>query len=101
LAAGAIADMYDRRLIGILALSLGLVGAILLSVLWIVGVVTPWMLLGFCFLIGSAQALFAPAWQSSVMEQVPADLLPRAVALNSISFNLARSLGPAMGGFIV
>ena len=43
-------------------------------------------------------ALFGPAWQASVSEQVPADALPAAVALNGISYNIARSFGPAIGG---
>ena len=46
-------------------------------------------------------ALFGPAWQASVNEQVPADALPAAVALNGISYNIARSFGPAIGGVIV
>jgi predicted MFS family arabinose efflux permease len=46
-------------------------------------------------------ALYSPAWQSSVAEQVPPDTLPQAIALNSISYNIARSFGPAIGGLIV
>ena len=46
-------------------------------------------------------ALMGPAWQSSVSEQVPPETLPAAVALNGISFNIARSFGPAVGGIIV
>src|SRR3546814_8116849 len=46
-------------------------------------------------------ARFGPAWQASVSEQVPAETLPQAIALNSISYNIARSFGPAIGGLIV
>jgi MFS family permease len=46
-------------------------------------------------------ALFGPASQASVSEQVPAEALPSAVALNGISYNIARSFGPAIGGIIV
>ena len=46
-------------------------------------------------------ALFGPAWQSSVSEQVPTETLPSAVALNGISYNIARSFGPAIGGIVV
>ena len=46
-------------------------------------------------------ALFGPAWQASVSEQVPAETLPAAVALNGISYNIARSFGPAIGGIVV
>src|SRR6201999_3407031 len=66
--AGAIADMYDRRIVTLISLSIALTG---------------------------------PAWQSSVSEQVPQDALPSAVALNGISYNIARSFGPAIGGVIV
>lgn len=46
-------------------------------------------------------ALMEPAWQSSVSEQVPSEALPAAVALNGISYNIARSVGPAVGGIVV
>ena len=62
---------------------------------------TPNVLLAFCFLIATGTALFGPAWQSSVSEQVPPSALPSAIALNSINYNIARSFGPALGGIIV
>lgn len=55
----------------------------------------------FCFVIGSGIAVRAPAWQSSVSEQVPAEALTAAVTLNGISYNIARSFGPAIGGIVV
>ncbi|HAP10275.1 MAG TPA: MFS transporter, partial [Afipia sp.] len=100
-AAGAIADMYDRRIVGLTALSLGLLGGVTLAGLAYLNAITPHSLLLFCFLIGSSMALFGPAWQASVSEQVPAETLPSAVALNGISYNIARSFGPALGGIIV
>jgi len=99
--AGAIADMFDRRIVGLVALSIALAGSISLSVLAWLGFVTPVLLLVACFVIGSGMALFGPAWQASVSEQVPADALPSPVALNGISYNIARSFGPAIGGIIV
>src|SRR5580693_8256349 len=99
--AGAIADMFDRRIVGLVALSIALAGSISLSVLAWLGVMTPALLLVSCFVIGSGMALFGPAWQASVSEQVPAEALPSAVALNGISYNIARSFGPAIGGVIV
>jgi len=99
--AGAIADMYDRRRVQIASLSLSLVGAALMTAAAMLGWMSPWVLLGFCFLIGTGGALFGPAWQTSVGEQVPKELLPQAVGLNGISYNVARSVGPAMGGVIV
>ncbi len=101
IAAGAIADMYDRRVVGIIALCLSLSGTVTLAILWSLGLATPWVLLGLCFFIGCAMSLFGPSWQASVSEQVPSDVLPAAIALNGISFNIARSFGPAIGGLIV
>jgi MFS family permease len=99
--AGAIADMYDRRIVALVSLSIALSGATALSILAWLGLVTPNILLALCFVVGSGMALFGPAWQSSVSEQVPAETLPSAVALNGISYNIARSFGPAIGGIVV
>jgi len=99
--AGAIADMYDRRIVALISLSIALLGATALTVLAWLGLITPQSLLALCFVVGSGMALFGPAWQSSVSEQVPAETLPSAVALNGISYNIARSFGPAIGGIVV
>ncbi|MET4121163.1 MFS family permease [Bradyrhizobium sp. JR1.5] len=99
--AGAIADMYDRRIVALVALSIALCGATVLAVLDWIGLTTPILLLVFCFVVGSGMALMGPAWASSVNEQVPAEELPAAVALNGISYNIARSFGPAIGGIVV
>jgi predicted MFS family arabinose efflux permease len=99
--AGAIADMYDRRIVALVSLLISLSGATALTVLAWFGLVTPNILLALCFVVGSGMALFGPAWQSSVSEQVPAETLPSAVALNGISYNIARSFGPAIGGIVV
>ena len=99
--AGAIADMYDRRIVALVSLSISLSGATVLTVLAWLGHLNPQILLTFCFIVGSGMALFGPAWQSSVSEQVPAETLPSAVALNGISYNIARSFGPAIGGIVV
>jgi predicted MFS family arabinose efflux permease len=99
--AGAIADMHDRRIVALVSLSIALAGATGLTVLAWLNLVTPNTLLALCFVVGSGMALFGPAWQASVSEQVPAETLPSAVALNGISYNIARSFGPAIGGIVV
>jgi MFS family permease len=99
--AGAIADMYDRRIVALVSLSISLSGATALALLAWFNLITPHILLTFCFVVGSGMALFGPAWQSSVSEQVPTETLPSAVALNGISYNIARSFGPAIGGIVV
>jgi MFS family permease len=99
--AGAIADMHDRRIVAMISLAIALSGATTLTVLTWLGLLQPNLLLGLCFVVGSGMALFGPAWQSSVSEQVPSETLPAAVALNGISYNIARSFGPAIGGVVV
>ena len=101
LTAGAIADMYDRRIVGLTALSISITAGVALTACAYLKLLTPDILLGFCFLVGVGGALFAPAWQASVREQVPPRLLPQAISLNSISYNIARSFGPAIGGALV
>jgi MFS family permease len=99
--AGAIADMHDRRIVALVALMISLIGATTLTALDWLGLVQPNLLLALCFVVGSGMALMGPAWQSSVSEQVPSETLPAAVALNGISYNIARSFGPAIGGIVV
>ena len=99
--AGAIADMLDRRKIAITGLSFATVCAAVLTTLAFNGLTTPWVLLTFCSLIGAGVALYSPAWGASIPEQVTPEHLPAAIALGSISYNVARSFGPAVGGVIV
>lgn len=101
LPAGAVADMFDRRKIAMLGLGFATVCSIMLTGLAFLDLVTPWVLLLFCVLIGSGVALFNPSWQASIGEQVSRPNLPAAVTLGTISFNVARSFGPAIGGLIV
>jgi MFS family permease len=99
--AGAVADNLERRKVMIACqASMLLVSTILAASAW-AGLLTPWLLLGFTFLIGCATAINGPAWQASVGDMVPRSILPSAVAMNSMGFNLARSVGPALGGVIV
>lgn len=101
LVAGAIADMYDRRRVVLIGMGIALLGSAGLAMLGVLGRVTPDYLLALTFVTGCGMALWGPAWQSSVSEQVPHAMLPQAIAMNGISFNIARSFGPALGGAIV
>jgi len=101
LPAGAVADMFDRRKIAMTGLAFSAIASATLTTLAFLGLTTPWLLLGFCVLIGAGMALFSPSWQASISEQVPAADLPAAIGLGSISYNVARSFGPALGGLIV
>jgi len=101
LVGGALADGFDRRKIMLAAQAFMLLVSLLLAVCAWLGFMTPWLLLMFTFLIGCGAAFNAPAWQASVGDMVPRPQLAHAVALNSMGFNIARSVGPAIGGVIV
>jgi len=101
LLAGAIADNVQQRTVMLCAQLFMLVVSAVLAIFAWTGDLTPWLLLTFTFLIGIGTALNNPAWQSSVGEMVPRASLPAAVSLNSMGFNIARSVGPAIGGAIV
>ncbi|MEE2732031.1 MAG: MFS transporter [Pseudomonadota bacterium] len=99
--AGAVADMFDRRLITLCSLAFAIITSITLTSLAFLGYTTPWMLLLFTVMIGCGVAFYAPSWQASIPEQVPPDQLPAAIGLGSVAYNAARSVGPALGGIIV
>ncbi|PSJ57355.1 MFS transporter [Pseudaminobacter soli (ex Li et al. 2025)] len=101
LASGAIADNYNRRRVMLIAQLFLLAVSVALAVTAYLGAMTPWLLLGFTFLLGCGTALNNPSWQASVGDMVPRSDLPAAVALNSMGFNMTRSVGPAIGGAIV
>jgi MFS family permease len=101
LLAGALADLWDRRRVLLLAQLWAALAAAGLAVLSSLGLVTPSALLLFTFFIGTGVALTGPAWQASVREIVPRQELAAAVTLNAIAFNIARALGPAIGGIVV
>src|SRR5260370_38481145 len=94
--AGAIADMFDRRIVGLGALLIALTGSISLSALAWLGVMTPALLLVSCFIIGSGMALFGPAWQAVVKEKVPTGGFPLAVAAKCISIYHCPRVCPAV-----
>lgn len=99
--AGAMADNLDRRKVMLGAQIFMLVVSTALTVFAWMDLITPWLLLMFTFLIGCGAAFNGPAWQASVGDMVPRPHLPGAVAINSMGFNIARSVGPAIGGAIV
>ncbi len=101
LMAGAVADNLDRRIVMLCAQGFMLAVSVLLAWFAWHGWLTPWRLLAFTFAIGCGTALNNPSWQASVGDMVPRSALPGAVALNSMGFNIARSVGPAIGGAIV
>src|SRR5271170_872288 len=101
LLAGATADIFDRRRLLIFWQAWMLVSVAILAILTLLGHISPWSLLAFTFLLNIGSAMNNPAWQAIVPELVPRDLIPDSVSLNSASNNLARALGPALGGLMV
>ena len=101
LPAGALADSIDRRKFLLATQSSMVAAAAVLGVLTITGTVTPQLLLVFTFLLGVGAVMNEPAWQSLVPDLVEAPKLVAAVALNSAGFNIARSVGPALGGLVI
>ncbi|WP_342358849.1 MFS transporter [Terrarubrum flagellatum] len=101
LASGAIADSFNRRSVMLVAQTFMVTVSTALAACAYFGLITPWLLLLFTFLIGCGTALNNPSWQASVGDMVSRPVLPAAVTLNSVNFNLTRSVGPAIGGVIV
>jgi len=99
--AGALADIVNRRRLLLATQGLILVVAAALSVLTFAGLMNVPLLLGFTFVLGLGAILANPAWQAVNAELVPPDELPAAVTLSSVSYNLARAVGPALAGLII
>ncbi len=101
LLAGATADIFDRRRL-LLFWQAWMLGAVaLLSLLTFFNIISPWVLLFLTFLLNVGTAMNSPAWQAIMPELIPREQLPDAVSLNSAGFNLARAVGPALGGLAV
>src|SRR5262245_15106475 len=101
LPAGAIADLLDRRRLLLVTQGWMLVAATLLGVLTFFDAMTPWLLLALTFGLGLGAAMNAPAWQAITPELVGDSEVRAAVTLNSVGFNVARAVGPALGGIVV
>ncbi|SNT40160.1 Predicted arabinose efflux permease, MFS family [Granulicella rosea] len=101
LLAGATADIFDRRRLLIFWQGWMLGSVAILALLTFLGHISPWALLAFTFLLNIGSAMNNPAWQAIVPELVPRELIPDTVSLNAASNNLARAVGPAIGGLMV
>ena len=101
LIAGALADTRDRRMIMLASQLLHAGGLGRARSNDAGGAITPSLLLLLTFLVACGTAVLAPAWQASIGDLVPRPQVAPAVMANAVGFNLARSLGPAIGGVIV
>jgi MFS family permease len=101
LVAGAVADMFDRTKVLLVAQIVMGSAAAAMALITFTGQVTPGRLLGLGLVMGVAGAFNLPAWQALVPDLVPRELVASAVALNSVAFNAARTVGPVLGGLLV
>ncbi len=98
---GLVSDRANRRRVIMITQSLSLLQALVLAVLTLSGVVQPWHIIGLAAVLGAINAFDIPARQSFIVELVGPAHLPNAIALNSTGFNVARVVGPAVGGLLV
>ncbi len=98
LVAGVAADRIDRRRLLVASQFVQMACAFALAGLFASGYARVWHILSLSFIVGTAQAFGAPAYQSLIPSLVPREHLPNAIAMNSIQFNLARVIGPVLGG---
>jgi MFS family permease len=101
LPAGALADMVDRRRLLLITQIWMVIAAGALGLLSLTHHVTPWVLLLLTFVLGIGSVMNDPAWQAITPEVVSEACHAPAVALNSVGFNVARAVGPALGGLVI
>lgn len=99
--AGAFADIHDRRRVLLSTQSTAVVVVATLTLLSALGMLRPWSLLLLTFALGTAGTLNTPAWQATQPDLVPRNELPQAISLGSMSFNVGRAIGPAVGGLLL
>jgi len=101
LVAGALSDMFDRRKFLMTVMAWQTLVTAALAAMTALGLVTPWLLLGFIFAVGIGGACQVPAMAATLQELVPREKVMGAVTLNSISMNISRAIGPSLAGFLV
>lgn len=99
--AGVLADNYDKRRIMLVGQVVEMSGAIFLTALAFLGYLDPTALILAVLWISIGSAITDPAWQAAVGEQVPRHMVSSAVLLNGVNFNVARAVGPALGGLML
>ncbi|MCA3194559.1 MULTISPECIES: MFS transporter [unclassified Cupriavidus] len=99
--AGVLSDILDRRrFLIVIQIALAAVSGTLAFLSWQNGL-TIEILIALAFAGGIGAAMMGPTWQSIVPELVPQNTLRQAVALNGLGVNIARAIGPAMGGLLL
>lgn len=101
LPAGAVADVVSKRKLLIIVQIMMAFVAGLLTYIVFKGTITSFLLLFFVFILGTGAAFVAPAKQAIVPQLIPKEELQSAIALNSVGFNLSRTIGPAIAGIAI
>ncbi len=101
LPAGSAGDIFDRRRLVLFTEAWMMAVALILAVLTLGGLTSPWLLLALTFALSAGDAFETPTWRAILPELVSKDDLPAASALNGIEFNLARAVGPAAAGIVI
>jgi MFS family permease len=99
--AGALADVFDRRKVLLWTQAGMLVSAALMALLTFADLVTPTGVLALTFMLGIGAALTTPAWWAIQPDLVPKEHFAQAVSLGSMTYNVGRAIGPAIGGLII
>lgn len=99
--AGNVADRFDRRKVLIIGQSCSALAAFGLFIVWTAGIREPAVIVAVAALGGIISGFTIPTWQSFIPVLVPVEDLPSAIPLNSLQFNTARAIGPALGGAFI
>lgn len=98
---GVLADRINKKTILMTSQVVQLVMALTLAALYFTGHLSIWAIVIVGFITGLAQSQSAPTYQAFLTSIVPRDVIPRAVAMNSIQFNLSRSIGPPIAAVVL
>ena len=101
LPAGSLADRIDHRRLLLITNAWMLASVLVLLLLTLFGLVNPWLLLACTFSLGVGSTLNAPTWSAMLPDVVSRAQVPTAIIMNSAGYNIARAVGPAIGGFVV
>ena len=101
LPAGAAGDIFDRRRLILFSEGWMMGVALILAILTVGSLTSPWLLLALTFALSGGDAFETPTWRAILPELVSKEDLAPASALNGIEFNLARAIGPAAAGIVI
>jgi MFS family permease len=99
--AGALADVFDRRKVLLVTQASMLLSAALMALLTFADLLAPTGVLALTFMLGIGAALTTPAWWAIQPDLVPKEHFAQAISLGSMTYNVGRAIGPAIGGFVI